>query len=125
MRNRFSIQCWIPGHAFYPKIRRGSRKMQMDTARMAAVSRTGIIRAEEHTAAAEQQLELVPLDVNRAAIVMYLLQERDHIVSLRKTFVNEKNTTTSHSFSLYFCTQYTNPIKPIGFYGVCSVILHP
>jgi len=62
-----------------------------------------------------QQLALVFIVVNRAAIVMYLLQECVHIVSLRKTFVNEKNTTTYLRFFSIFCTQYTNPLKSVGF----------
>ena len=81
----------------------------MDTTRIMAVSRMGIICAEEHAAAAEQQLAQVFIEAKRAAIFMYLLVECVHIVSQRKTFVNEKNTTSYFPFFLFFCTQYTNP----------------
>ena len=65
----------------------------MDTTKIMAVSRMGIIRAEEHSTAKAQRLAEAVLEENRAAIVMYLLVECVTIVSHRKTFVNEENTT--------------------------------
>ena len=52
----------------------------MDTAKIMTASRMRRIRAEEHAAAMEQWEALLQVE-NRAAIVMYLLDESGSIVS--------------------------------------------
>lgn len=76
----------------------------MDTAKIMTASRMRRIRAEEHAAAMEQWEALLQVE-NRAAIVMYLLDESGSIVSHRRTFVNEENTTDSSV--VFFVFLYT------------------
>ena len=85
----------------------------MDTTRIMAVSRMGIIRAGEHATAAEQRLAEAVLKENRAAIVMYLLVECAIIVSHRKTFVNEqKNDRFDVCFIVFLYTTYKSHYSP-------------
>ena len=72
----------------------------------------GRIRAEEQAAAKEQQLAVQLWEENRAAIVVYLLAECIHIVALRKTFVNEENTTSYRRLFSIFCAEHTKQPFP-------------
>ena len=79
----------------------------MDTTRETAVSRMGNMGAEVPAAAIEQQLKRLVLLKPNAVMPMNLLLKREAIVSHRKTFVNEPNTTTSVPVFLFFCAQPT------------------
>ena len=69
----------------------------MDTAKITAVSIMLKLQAEE-LAAAVLQLNDLKFMVPAADMALSSFVECEPIVSLRRTFVNESNTTTSKSF---------------------------
>ena len=81
--------------------------MQMDTTSIVAVSRLGIICAEELTAAVEQQLKRLELMEATAVMSESSFVECVHIVSLRRTFVNGSNTTSYTAVFTIFCAEHT------------------
>ena len=79
----------------------------MDTARTGAVSRIKELRAEA-TATAVLQLKAEEFMEFTAVMIVTSFVEREDIVSPRRTFVNESNTTTSSHFFNIFCAEAPN-----------------
>lgn len=79
----------------------------MDTARMGAVSRIEQLQAEA-AAAAVLQLKCLEFMVPNTVMVIASFVECEAIVSPRRTFVNEPNTTTSSCFFNIFCAEAPN-----------------